>query len=159
MENRHKKWVSIIIAVAAALVTYFLISGVKDFMGMGQKKESQPTIEELVQNLQSQLPIVQEFDHSVVTQTGLAIRNDSLVFTYRIKADDSVLDLFRKPSTASFLRDEGLKGMMDDYKSNRLMQMACDEGMVIAHKYYDEDGMPLYFLDYSTDDYRPLLNN
>ena len=29
----------------------------------------------------------------------------------------------------------------------------------LAHKYYDEDGMPLYFLDYSTDDYRPLLNN
>ncbi len=39
------------------------------------------------------------------------------------------------------------------------MQMACDKGMVIANKYYDEDGMPVYFLNYSPDDYRPILNN
>ena len=157
MSNRQK-WITIVSVVAAILMTIFLISVVKDYIAMGQKKESHPTIEELVENLQSELPLVQEFEKSVVTQTGLAVRNDSLIFTYQIKADDSVLELFRKPSTASVLRDEGLKGMIDDYKSNRLMQMACEKGMVIAHKYYGEDGMPVYFLDYSPDDYRPLLN-
>ena len=158
MKNR-KKWIAIVCVVAAILCTINLILAVKDFIAMGQKKESLPTIEELVENLQSQLPLVQEFEKSVITQTGLEVRNDSLIFTYRIKADDSVLDVFRKPSTASVLRDEGLKGMIDDYKSTRLMQMACDKGMVIANKYYDEDGMPVYFLNYSPDDYRPILNN
>ena len=157
MSNRQK-WITILGVVATILMTYALVSVVKDFIEWGQKKESQPTIEELVENIQSELPLVQEFEKSVVTQTGLAVRNDSLIFTYQIKADDSVLELFRKPSTASVLRDEGLKGMIDDYKSNRLMKMACDKGMVIAHKYYGEDGMPVYFLDYSPDDYRPLLN-
>ena len=157
MRNRQK-WITIVSVVATILMTISLISVVKEFIVMGQKKELHPTIEELVENLQSQLPLVQEFEKSVITQTGLEVRNDSLIFTYRIKADDSVLDVFRKPSTASVLRDEGLKGMIDDYKSNRLMQMACDKGMVIANKYYDEDGMPVYFLNYSPDDYRPFLN-
>ena len=157
MRNRQK-WITIVSVVAAILMTIFLISVVKEYIVTGQKKELRPTIEELVENLQSQLPLVQEFEKSVITQTGLEVRNDSLIFTYRIKADDSVLDVFRKPSTASVLRDEGLKGMIDDYKSNRLMQMACDKGMVIANKYYDEDGMPVYFLNYSPDDYRPFLN-
>ena len=157
MRNRQK-WITIVSVVAAILMTIFLISVVKEYIVMGQKKELHPTIEELVENLQSQLPLVQEFEKSVITQTGLEVRNDSLIFTYRIKADDSVLDVFRKPSTASILRDEGLKGMIDDYKSNRLMQMACDKGMVIANEYYDEDGMPVYFLNYSPDDYRPFLN-
>ena len=157
MRNRQK-WITIVSVVATILMTISLISVVKEFIVMGQKKELHPTIEELVENLQSQLPLVQEFEKSVITQTGLEVRNDSLIFTYRIKADDSVLDVFRKPSTASILRDEGLKGMIDDYKSNRLMQMACDKGMVIANKYYDEDGMPVYFLNYSPDDYRPFLN-
>ena len=157
MRNRQK-WITIVSVVAAILMTIFLISVVKEYIVMGQKKELRPTIEELVENLQSQLPLVQEFEKSVITQTGLEVRNDSLIFTYRIKADDSVLDVFRKPSTASVLRDEGLKGMIDDYKSNRLMQMACDKAMVIANKYYDEDGMPVYLLNYSPDDYRPFLN-
>lgn len=157
MRNRQK-WITIVSVVATILMTISLISVVKEFIVMGQKKELHPTIEELVENLQSQLPLVQEFEKSVITQTGLEVRNDSLIFTYRIKADNVVLDVFRKPSTASILRDEGLKGMIDDYKSNRLMQMACDKGMVIANKYYDEDGMPVYFLNYSPDDYRPFLN-
>ena len=157
MRNRQK-WITIVSVVATILMTISLISVVKEFIVMGQKKELHPTIEELVENLQSQLPLVQEFEKSVITQTGLEVRNDSLIFTYRIKADNAVLDVFRKPSTASILRDEGLKGMIDDYKSNRLMQMACDKGMVIANKYYDEDGMPVYFLNYSPDDYRPFLN-
>lgn len=157
MRNRQK-WITIVSVVAAILMTIFLISVVKEYIVTGQKKELHPTIEELVENLQSQLPLVQEFEKSVITQTGLEVRNDSLIFTYRIKADDSVLDVFRKPSTASVLRDEGLKGMIDDYKSNRLMQMACDKGMVLANKYYDKDGMPVYFLNYSPDDYRPFLN-
>ena len=157
MRNRQK-WITIVSVVAAILMTIFLISVVKEYIVTGQKKELHPTIEELVENLQSQLPLVQEFEKSVITQTVLEVRNDSLIFTYRIKADDSVLDVFRKPSTASVLRDEGLKGMIDDYKSNRLMQVACDKGMVIANKYYDEDGMPVYFLNYSPDDYRPFLN-
>ena len=157
MRNRQK-WITIVSVVAAILMTIFLISVVKEYIVTGQKKELHPTIEELVENLQSQLPLVQEFEKSVITQTGLEVRNDSLISTYRIKADDSVLDIFRKPSTATVLRNEGLKGMIDDYKSNRLMQMACDKGMVIANKYYDEDGMPVYFLNYSPDDYRPFLN-
>ena len=158
MKNR-KKWIAIVCVVAAILCTIFLILAVKGFIAMGQKKESLPTIEELVKNRQSELPLVQEFEKSVITQTGLEVRNDSLIFTYRIKADDSVLDVFRKPSTASVLRDEGLKGMIDDYKSNRLMQVACDKGMVIAHKFYDEAGMPVYSLNYSPDDYHPILDN
>lgn len=158
MKNR-KKWIAIVCVVAAILCTIFLILAVKGFIAMGQKKESLPTIEELVENRQSELPLVQEFEKSVITQTGLEVRNDSLIFTYLIKADDSVLAIFRKPSMASVLRDEGLKGMVDDYTSNRLMQMACDKGMVIAHEYYDEAGMPVYSLNYSPNDYRPILNN
>ena len=128
MRNRQK-WITIVSVVATILMTISLISVVKEFIVMGQKKELHPTIEELVENLQSQLPLVQEFEKSVITQTGLEVRNDSLIFTYRIKADDSVLDVFRKPSTASILRDEGLKGMIDDYKSNRLMQMSITTKM------------------------------
>ena len=157
MRNR-KKWITVLSVVAAILSIIVTISFVKEYIVMGQKKESHLTLEGLVESLQSQLPLVQEFEKSVITQTGLEVRNDSLISTYRIKADDSVLDIFRKPSTATVLRNEGLKGMIDDYKSNRLMQMACDKGMVIANKYYDEDGMPVYFLNYSPDDYRPFLN-
>ena len=159
MENRKKKWIALATSVAAAIVTYLLVSNVMDFMRREQKKESQPTptIEELVGNLQSQLPIVQKFEHSVVTQTGVDVRNDSLILSFRIKAEDAVLDAFRDPERASVLREGGLKGMIDDYKSNRLMQMACDQGLVIAHKYYDEGGKPICSLDYSPDDYRPFL--
>ena len=157
MKNR-KKWIAIVCVVAAILCTINLILAVKDFIAMGQKKKTLPTIEELVENLQSQLPLVQEFEKSVITQTGLEVRNDSLIFTYRIKADDSVLEWFRKPNTVSFLHNEALKGVISDYKTTRLMQMACDAGMVISNKFYDKDGMPVYFLNFTADDYRPYLS-
>ena len=157
MKNR-KKWIAIVCVVAAILCTIFLILAVKGFIAMGQKKESLPTIEELVENLQSQLPLVQEFETSVITQTGLEVRNDSLIFTCRIKADDAVLEMYREPDMASFLRKEGLKGLIDDSKSNRLMQMACDKGFVITNKFYDEEGKPVLLLNYTPDDYRPLLD-
>lgn len=156
--KKPKKWITIVGIVAAILMTIYVISLVKDLIALGQKKESHPTIEELVENIQSQLPYVLEYKYSVFTQTELEVRNDSLIFIYQIKADDSYFDMFREPSNVSFFRDESLKGLVSDYKSNRLMRMACDKGMVIAHKYYDEDGMPVIFLNYSPDDYRPLLN-
>ena len=151
-------WITVLGVIAVILMTIFNISAVKDFIAMGQKKKAQPTIEELVEQLQSQLPLVQEFEKSVVTQTGLEVRNDSLIFIHQIEADDSVLELFRKPNTVSFLRDEALKGVVSDYKSTRLMQMACDAGMVISNKFYDKDGMPVYFLNFTADDYRPYLS-
>lgn len=155
---KRQVWITIVGIVAAILMTINLISSVKYLIAREQKKESHPAIEELVENLQSQLPIVQENENSVFTQTGLEVRNDSLIFIYQIKADDSVLDQLRKPSAVSFFRDEGLKGMISDYNSNRLMHMACDQGMVISIKSYDKEGMPVYFLDYSIDDYRPFLS-
>ena len=64
--------------IAIFLITLFLIFIVKNIADLANKKESQPTIEELVKNLQSELPLVQEFEKSVITQTGLEARNDSL---------------------------------------------------------------------------------
>ena len=60
--------------IAIFLITLFLIFIVKNIADLANKKESQPTIEEF----QSALPLIQEFEKSVITQTGLEARNDSL---------------------------------------------------------------------------------
>ena len=157
MKNK-RMWIAVLGVIAVILMTILLISAVKDFIAMGQKKKAQPTIEELVEQLQPQLPLVQEFEKSVITQTGLEVRNDSLIFINQIEAADSVLEWFRKPNTVSFLHNEALKGVISDYKTTRLMQMACDAGMVISNKFYDKDGMPVYFLNFTADDYLPYLS-
>ena len=122
-----------------------------------QKEETRSELEELVERLQSDLPVVKEYKNSIITQTGLMIRNDSLITTYQLEAADSILVGFREGRLASYLREEGLQGLLSDYKSYRLTHLACDLGMVFSEQIYDKDGGPVYFWEYSPDDYRPLL--
>ena len=122
-----------------------------------QKEETRSELEELVERLQSDLPIVHEFQSIVITQTGLMFRNDSLITTYQCEAADSILAGFREGRFTSSLREEGLQGLLSDYKSVRLTYDACNLGLVISEQFYDKDGVPVYFLEYSPDDYRPLL--
>ena len=160
MEMTKREILFSVLGVIISIVTLFtMVDGIKYIVKRGRERNKQSTtIEELVDKLQTQLPIVNEYKSCVITQTGLEIKHDTLVSIYQIEAADSILLHFRKPTTLSQIRDDGLQGIISDYKAYLLIRMACDSRMIISNRFSEQDGTPVVYLDYTPNDYLPLLN-
>ena len=147
-------WVLALI-VGPGILVYAIIG----LIDTGRHRSQQPaSIEELVDKLQDQLPKVTRYNHFILTQTGLEIHGDTLLYSFQMEAPDTILALFRKPEFISMFREETLQGVIIDYKRSLLGEMACDARMVLSSRIYDKNGAPLYSIDYGPSDYLPLLN-
>ena len=107
----------------------------------------------------SQLSSIQELKGSVITPIGERYTNDSTICSYQIDGADSVIAKFDDPGIVSSVRDKVMQGMMSDSVFVQLIELIVfNPPEVVSNKFYGKDGTPVFFLDYSPDDFLPYMN-
>lgn len=141
MNNTKRRNILIVVGTLSSIAGIWLtISGMQDVIEIGRRNAV--TVNEIVEDLQAELSIREETDKIILTQTGLEVRDDTVVFTCTMEPHAPYKEsILAKRHELKELTQTGIiNSIVKGYENNLLTHTACKEGMVFLYEYFLPDG-------------------